>query len=85
MAEKEELARKCLAEYEGAKKLKEIQSELDQFEPLLGWALLAERERELEEHGRVAQEVPDVDRTHLPWPLLTLVLTNPGPYAITAW
>jgi len=54
MVEKEEFARRCQAEFEGAKKLKEIQKQVDEFEPLLGWAMVAQKERELEAHKQTA-------------------------------
>jgi structural maintenance of chromosomes protein 6 len=49
MSEKEEIARKAQADYEGAKKLKEIQKQIDLHETMLGWALVSEKERELEQ------------------------------------
>ena len=36
MADKKELAQRCQQEYEGAKRLKELQAEMEGFEPLLG-------------------------------------------------
>ena len=49
MSEKEEIAREAQADYEGAKKLKEIQKQIDLHETMLGWALVSEKERELEQ------------------------------------
>ena len=47
MEDKREYAEKCAQEYDGAKKLKELTDKLDAFEPLLGWAMVTERENEL--------------------------------------
>ena len=47
MKDKREIAEAAQREYDGAKKLKMLEDKLLEFEPLLGWALVGEKEREL--------------------------------------
>ena len=48
MADKKEHAEKCQKAYDGALKLKQLNKDLGDFEPLLGWGLVTEKEQELE-------------------------------------
>ena len=59
LEEKEALALKCQSEYEGARKLQEIQTKIDDFEPMLGWAMVAEKERERDAAAKDAKDAAD--------------------------
>ena len=56
MVEKEAIAAKATAEYAGARKLKDIQKQLDDFDPMLGWAIIGEKERELQAQETAVEE-----------------------------
>ena len=65
MADKREVARKAQAEFEGASKLRELNQRLEEFEPMLGWALVGQKEDELDAEKKELVEAQEAEKQAL--------------------
>ena len=65
MADKREVARKAQAELDGAVKLRELQLRLEEFEPMLGWALVGQKEDELDAEKKGLVEAQEAEKQAL--------------------
>lgn len=62
---KEEIARAAREEFEGATKLTELQVEMDSLEPLLGWALVNDRQDKITEAEEAIAKAEETEKATL--------------------